>query len=150
MYYYYPRPSIFTLIPDKGPLSGGNKVLIEGEFLDPFNDKLREVNNHNDTICRFGDVIVPITKFWSDNLIEVEAPPSPVPRTVLLDITLNRADTKLNPQDWTDDFVPYTYYAMPYLYDINPRVGPTSGNTTVYAYGTNFNRTEEISCKFGD
>jgi hypothetical protein len=40
-FYYYPRPSIFKLTPNKGPLTGGNEVLIEGEYMDPFNDKLR-------------------------------------------------------------------------------------------------------------
>jgi hypothetical protein len=39
---------------------------------------------------------------------------------------------------------------MPYVYDINPRVGPTSGNTTVIAYGSNFNNTGTISVKFGE
>ena len=117
--------------------------------MDPFNDKLREVNNHNDTFCRFGD-FVSLVKIYTDNLISCEAPPSAVVRTVMVDITLNNADTSLNPQDWTDDFLPYTYYAMPYVYDINPRVGPTSGNTTVIAYGSNFNNTGTISVKFGE
>mmetsp|Transcript_21685 Transcript_21685/g.3576 ORF Transcript_21685/g.3576 Transcript_21685/m.3576 type:complete len:124 (+) Transcript_21685:924-1295(+) len=56
---------------------------------------------------------------------------------------------KLNPQDWTDDHLPYTYYAPPYVFDCDPRVGPTSGNTTVIVTGSNFKDTEQISCKFG-
>jgi hypothetical protein len=107
------------------------------------------VNNHNDTYCRFGTQYTAPAKVISDTQLSCIAPPSPVIRTVPVDVTLNNADTILNPQDWTDDFVPYTYYAMPYIFDINPRVGPTSGNTTVIAYGSNFNSTEEIRCKFG-
>ena len=149
-YYYYPKPSIFTLIDNRGPLSGGNEVIVEGQDLNPFNDRLAEVNNHNDTYVRFGNQYTAPAKVISDTLLSVIAPPSPVVRTVPVDITLNNADTILNPQDWTDDFVPYTYYAMPYIFDINPRVGPTSGNTTVIAYGSNYNSTDEIKCKFGN
>jgi hypothetical protein len=36
------------------------------------------------------------------------------------------------------------------VYDINPRVGPTSGDTTVIAFGSNFNNTGEVTCKFAD
>lgn len=148
-YYYYPDPSIMKLTPDRGPTTGGTVVMIEGQDFDPFNDELNIVNNHNDTYCRFGnDFITPAT-IYSDILMSCVAPPSPIIRTVLVDITLNAASMILNPGSWTDDHLPYTYYAPPYVFDCNPRVGPTSGNTSVYITGSNFNDTGSIKCKFG-
>jgi len=148
-YYYYPEPAIMKLTPDKGPTTGGTVVMIEGQDLDPFNDVLSQVNNHNDTYCRFGnDFLTPAT-IYSDILISCVAPPSPIIRTVLVDVTLNNADMILNPGSWTDDHLPYTYYAPAYVYDCNPRVGPTSGNTSVYVSGSNFNDTGSIKCRFG-
>jgi hypothetical protein len=61
------------------------------------------VNNHNDTYCRFGlDFLTPAI-FISDLLITCIAPPSPIIRTVFVDVTLNAADYVLNPDSWTDD-----------------------------------------------
>lgn len=36
------------------------------------------------------------------------------------------------------------------LFDINPREGPVTGNTTVIAIGSNFRDTGNITCKFGE
>lgn len=149
VYWYYPEPAIMRLNPDRGPTNDRTLVMIEGQDLDPFNNILRTVNNHNDTYCRFGmDYVTPAT-IYSDTLISCYAPPSPIVRTVIVDVTLNNADMVLNPQDWTDDHLPFTYYAPPYLFGAVPDVGPTSGNTTVLIYGSNFNNTGTIKCKFG-
>lgn len=94
------------------------------------------------------EFITPAT-IYSDTLISCIAPPSPIVRTVLVDVTLNNANIGLNPQDWTDDHLPYTYYAPPYIFDCNPRVGPTSGNTLVTVTGSNFKDSKDITCKFG-
>ena len=148
-YWYYPEPAIMKLNPDRGPLTGGNVVMIDGQHLDPFTEIFDEVDNRNDTYCRFGmDYVTPAT-VYTDILISCIAPPSPVIRTVLVDVTLNNADMVLNPQDWTDDHLPYTYYAPAYVFDVNPRVGPTSGNTTVLVIGSNFKDTGDIKCRFG-
>jgi len=148
-YWYYPVPAIMKLNPDRGPLTGGNVVMIDGQHLDPFTEMFDEVDNRNDTYCRFGmDYVTPAT-IYTDILISCIAPPSPVIRTVLVDVTLNNADMVLNPQDWTDDHLPYTYYAPAFVFDCRPRVGPTSGNTTVTVIGSNFNNTGDIKCRFG-
>jgi hypothetical protein len=95
-YYYYPRPDIWKLIPDRGPLSGGNEVLILGNDLDPFNNVLDIVNNHQDTLCRFGPNYYVKAKIYSDTKISCIAPASTSVKTVLIDITLNGADEQLN------------------------------------------------------
>jgi hypothetical protein len=149
VYWYYPRPNINRLIPDRGPLSGGNEVLIYGQDLDPFNDMLEETNNHKDTFCRFGPNYAVKATIYSDTKISCIAPPSTTVKTVIVDITLNHADEMLNPQDWTEDGLPYTYFTMSFLFDIEPRVGPTSGGTIVSVFGSNFDENGEFSCRFG-
>ena len=43
----------------------------------------------------------------------------------------------------------YHYYKPHFLFDSQPRQGPTSGGTNVTVIGSNFTDTGEISCKFG-
>jgi hypothetical protein len=50
-----------------------------------------------------------------------------------LDMTY--VEVALNNRDWTDDNQPYFYYKPPRITDIDPREGPTRGNTTVTIYG---------------
>ena len=148
-YYYYPEPAIMKLTPNRSPTSGGIEVEIEGQNLDPFND-LDKVDNHNNTFCRFGkDAVVQATVI-SDGKVMCIAPPNPVGRTVLVDVTLNNADMVLNEIDWTDDHLPFEYYAPTYIYDIQPNVGLNAGNNSIIIYGNNFNSSMDIKCKFGN
>lgn len=147
-YHYYPEPAIMRLNPTKSPTSGGIDVEIEGQNLDPFNDILDKVNNHNNTFCRFGNAVI-IAKAVTDAKITCVAPPNPVGRTVIVDVTLNNADYVMNLIDWTDDHLPFEYFAPPYIYDVQPSTGSKSGNNTVYIFGSNFNETVDIKCKFG-
>jgi hypothetical protein len=58
---------------------------------------LEEVNNHQDTLCRFGPNYTVKAKIYSDTKISCIAPASTSVKTVLIDITLNGADEMLNP-----------------------------------------------------
>ena len=148
-YYYYPEPAISKLTPNYGPTTGGTSVEIEGQSLDPFNDMLSEVNNHNDTFCRFGRDILVLATIVSDAKIICVAPPSQFARTYFVDVTLNNADMVLNEIDWTDDHLQYSYFAPAYIYSVEPSIGPKGGNTSVIVNGNNFNNTSNIKCKFG-
>ena len=123
---------------------------VYGEHLDPFNDMLDVVDNHADTYCRFGMDYMTLANVTGDDLVLCIAPPSPIIRTVYVDVTLNDADFKLNPDSWTDDHLPYTYYAPAYIYDVYPKISPTKTKTPVVISGSNFNDTQDITCKFGE
>jgi hypothetical protein len=86
----------------------------------------------------------------SDTLISCIAPASFEVTSVLVDITLNNADETINAGDWTDDFLPYNYFTMSFLFDIEPRVGPVSGGTQVVIFGSNFTERGQYSVRFGD
>ena len=108
------------------------------------------IDNYPDVFVRFGEHNLVKATVHSDTLISCEAPASTEVKTVLVDITLNNADETLNEGDWTDDFLPYTYFTMSFLFDIEPRVGPVTGDTTVAIFGSNFREGGEFSVKFGD
>ncbi len=73
----------------------------------------------------------------------LESPPSYVLRSAIVELTLNN-------QQYTDDNVPFYYYRPPYLFDVQPREGPTAGGNIVTAIGSNFRDTGNSTCKFGE
>lgn len=140
-YWYYEFPSIFMLDPNRGPDTGGTHVLLKGNNFDPFVDF--PINNYNDTFCRFGELgIVPSTVINSTKIVCI-SPPSYILREVIVEITLNS-------QEWTRDGNIFYYYRPPFVYDIEPLMGPVSGGTVVHVHGSNFEDTGTIRCKFGE
>lgn len=85
---------------------------------------------------------VPATIINSTKVI-CHSPPSYVLRQSIVEITLNN-------QQYSDDNNIFYYYRPPYLFDVNPREGPTSGGTRVIAIGSNFRDTGNITCKFNE
>lgn len=140
-FWYYSFPAITDLIPDRGPDTGGTKLLLRGRNFRPF-DGL-SIDNANDTFCMFENLgKVPATVINSTKAYCI-APPSYVLRQSIVEITLNN-------QQYTDDNNVFYYYRPPYLFDTNPREGPVSGNTRVIAVGSNFRPTKNITCRFNE
>ena len=140
-YWYYDFPSIYTLDPNRGPDNGGTHVLLKGNNFNPFADY--PIKNYNDTFCRFGQLgTVPVTVINSTKVVCI-SPPSYVLREVIVEITLNN-------QEWTRDKNIFYYYHPPFVYDIEPLMGPVAGGTDVHVHGSNFEDTGAIRCKFGD
>jgi hypothetical protein len=77
-FWYYSFPAITDLIPDRGPDTGGAKVLLRGRNFHPF-DGL-SIDNSNDTFCMFENLgKVPATVINSTKVYCI-APPSYVLR----------------------------------------------------------------------
>ena len=55
----------------------------------------------------------------------------------------------LNNRDWTDDNVPFFYYRPAKLINIEPREGPTRGDTPVMVFGNEFTPGKKVLCNFG-
>ena len=146
-YYFYPKQDITKYSPVRLPLSGGI-LEIEGQYLDPFfNDD--KVDNHNNTFCKFGKDYYINATVISDSKVTCVAPPSTIPRVQIVDLVLNNADFKLNPQDWTDTHLPFEYVAELVVYSIEPTSGPMVGNTDITINGNNFNSSSTFTCQFG-
>ena len=139
-FWYYNRPSVRSITPNKGPEDGGNEIIINGNNFDPF--KLYDIDNHNDTFCNFeGLQKMPATVIDSTK-ISWNVPPSFKQRSAIVEVTLNN-------QQYTDDNVVYSFYTPPYVFDIDPRQGPIKGNTEVILIGTNFKESSIIRWMFG-
>jgi len=79
----------------------------------------------------------------SSTRVSCKAPPSYVLWETHVEITLNN-------QQFTDDNNLYYYYKPPYVFDLEPWQGPTTGGTNVVFVGTNFKENQLVQCKFGD
>ena len=140
-FWYYNKPSIRSISPNKGPEDGGNEIIINGNNFDPF--RFYDISNYNDTFCNFeGLKKMPATVIDSTK-ISWNAPSSFKQKGTVVEVTLNN-------QQYTDDKVAYSYYTPPYVFDIDPRQGPIKGNTEVTLTGTNFKENSVIKCMFGD
>lgn len=140
-YWYYSWPAISEIIPDRGPDTGNTKVLLKGRNFWPFKDE--PIDNSNDTFCMFENLGKVPARIINSTKVECLSPPSYVLRQSIVEITLNN-------QQYTDDNNIFYYYRPPYLFDINPREGPISGETRVIAIGSNFRDTGNITCKFNE
>ena len=141
-FWYYSQPAVTDLIPDRGPDTGGTKLLLRGRNFHPF-DINGEIDNMNDTFCMFENLgKVPATVINSTKAYCI-APPSYVLRQSIVEITLNN-------QQYTDDNNVFYFYRPPMMFDTNPRQGPVNGGTRVIVVGSNFRDTKNITCKFNE
>lgn len=137
---YFEFPQVFRLEPNKGPDTGGTVVHIRGQNFDP--TYILSMSNHNDTFCKFGNLSLTNSEVISSTEMVCVSPPSYEEREVPVEITLNN-------REWTSDDVLFYYYHPPFIYSIEPRIGPVSGGTVVRIIGSNFENTGFVMCKFG-
>ena len=141
-FWYYNWPSVTRLVPNYGPDSGGNRVIVYGQNFFPFKGEDIE-NLNNDTFCLFEGLGKVQAWVINSTKIYCEAPPNFVVEHTNVEITLNN-------QQYTDDNVPYFYYKPPQVFDVDPREGPTKGGTKVLVLGNRFKEHKNITCKFGN
>jgi hypothetical protein len=127
-------------MPNYGPDTGGNSVLIKGNNYAPFIESTDRIDNRNDTFCLFEQIgkvpmrVVNSSKAYCDAPANMNG----------LDFTF--VEVSLNNQNFTDDNVPYYYYKPPKIYDVQPREGPTRGGTVVIITGSEFMTDKRIVC----
>mmetsp|Transcript_35648 Transcript_35648/g.26021 ORF Transcript_35648/g.26021 Transcript_35648/m.26021 type:complete len:164 (+) Transcript_35648:918-1409(+) len=129
--------------PNHGPQSSETQIVLKGYNFYPFKDMLHEIDNKNDTWCVFIKLNL-ITPAIATNSTRVTciAPRSPI-------VTVSEVELALNYIEATDNGELFYWYKTPILYSIEPREGPTSGDTTVRIIGAKFPRdAQDIKCKF--
>ena len=127
--------------PEVGPETGGNEVVIRGDNFQPFYEDHIDISNS--TFCAFTALNIKVKAVvLNDTRAVCIAPESFFYRETPVELTIND-------QQYTDDNTIYHYYKPPFLFDVQPPVGPVEGNTTVTVVGSNFNNTGNITCKFG-
>jgi len=74
-------------VPDRGPDTGGNKILLKGRNFQPFLNL--DIDNSNDTFCYFENLGKVPAKVINSTKAYCIAPPSYVLRQTIVEITLN-------------------------------------------------------------
>eukprot|EP00741_Cyanophora_paradoxa_P010637 tig00020537_g10281.t1 len=176
---YFDQPTIFSVIPRGGPVSGGDTVTLKGSrhpspvtsslprFLSPpplpnNTSPASASRTHSSAgvgfgdyaglACKFGTQTAPV-KFVDSQTIMCTTPPAvDQTRSTLVPVLLS-----LNGQDWSGDGqqssdieAAYRYYPAPSVTGLNPGCGPVTGNTVVQVLGTGFvNTNEDLRVRFG-
>ncbi|MFI1963269.1 beta strand repeat-containing protein [Streptomyces pathocidini] len=123
-YTYVGAPTITSVVPNTGPLTGGNTVTITGTGFT------------GATAVTFGPN--PATSFTVV---------SPTQITAVVPAGTGTVNVTVTTPGGTSNAVPYTYVAAPTITSISPASGPTSGGNIVTITGTGF--TGATAVNFG-
>lgn len=143
LFYYDAGIIMHSLAPDRGPSTGGMRVVIRGSGF-----------QRNEYLgCRFGLELV-VAEFLADDTIVCVAPPQSRLAVVVVSVTMNGQDftsmTHSVGDDEKKDYLVFTYTNRAVVTEIQPNTGPTRGGTTVKVFGANFpNITTILRCRFG-
>ncbi|MEV6326077.1 IPT/TIG domain-containing protein, partial [Nocardia sp. NPDC051787] len=124
LYGFTPAPTLTTVAPRFGPVTGGNTVTLTG------------TNFTRATAVRFGTTLATSFTVVSDTQITAVAPA----RTGTVNVTVSSPGGLSNG-------VPYGFTAAPTLTTVAPRFGPETGGNTVTLTGANFTRATAV--RFG-
>jgi hypothetical protein len=103
-FWYYNWPQVVELVPNYGPDSGGNTILVKGNNFLPFIGE--DIDNNNDTFVEFEGIGKVKAHVINSTKLTVVAPPNYLMEKTLVELTLNN-------QQYTDDNIPYFYYRPP-------------------------------------
>uniref|UniRef100_UPI000AA36068 beta strand repeat-containing protein n=1 Tax=Nocardia amamiensis TaxID=404578 RepID=UPI000AA36068 len=120
-YTYVPAPSLSTVVPDSGPETGGNTVILAGTGFS------------TTTAVDFGGSAAVSFVVVSDTEVSAVVPAGTGP----VNVTVTTAGGISNG-------VLYTYIPAPTLASVVPGAGPESGGNTVTLTGTNFTGTTAV------
>lgn len=124
---YHAQPVIAEIVPNKGPVSGGNEVVIKGDYF------------MNGAVVKFGDNSA-TTNSVTQKEIKVKAPASTNSGAVTVEVT-NPDGTKVNMPNG------YTYIEGPKITSITPNVGSTLGGEQVTITGSQFEQDIKLFLK---
>lgn len=135
--------TVSALVPDRGPATGGVRVLVRGSGFRP--------DEH--LACRFGLQVAAAEFVWEDT-IACWAPPQVRVSAVSVSVTLNGQDfssaaTTSAEYDESGSAM-FTYTDRAAVTAVQPEKGPTRGGTVVTVSGVNFADSPALLCRFGD
>lgn len=78
---------VTELVPNYGPDSGGNRVILRGNNFNPFMGE--EIDNSNDSFCEFEGIGKSKAYVLNSTKIYCEAPPNFILEKTIVELTLN-------------------------------------------------------------
>ena len=128
--YSYQDPIVVSsIVPSSGMTDGGTIVTVSG------------LSFYSSSMCQFGSLPPVAATVDSSMQIQCQAPATAATGRVPLEISNNN-------QDFTTTSAEFTYYVAPHVTSIDPTSGPTTGNTVVSVYGTDFRSSDLLRCQF--
>jgi hypothetical protein len=121
-YFYLNTPFLTGVVPNSGPVAGGNTVTLTGGHL------------IEATAVRFGTTAAGVFTVVSDTQITATAPLG----------AAGAADVTVTTAGGTSNGVPYTFLTAPTVTGLSPNQGPTSGGNTVTVTGSNLAQTTAV------
>eukprot|EP00961_Rhodomonas_salina_P290861 3930310-Rhodomonas_salina.1 len=117
--------------PEKGPLAGGSQLIFNSaSFM-----------SSTTMYCRFGEQVVRMTR---------ESPRTGWCTTPKgLSAGLVEVDVSENGQDYFSAGTSFAYYEQVVVREVSPSFGILHGNTRIEVFGSNFERSSELCCRFG-
>lgn len=144
--------TVVALVPDRGPATGGLRVVVRGSGFRP-DERLA---------CRFGLQEV-AAEYLRGDAIACLSPPQAHVSVVSVSVTLNGQDFSSGTQgaaptttsstaviDHRLGGALFTYTDRAAVTGLTPERGPTRGGTTVTVSGVNFAGSSTLLCRFGD
>lgn len=135
--------NVLSLWPDRGPATGGVRVLVHGSGFRP----------DEQLACRFG-VQVAAAEYVRADTIACWAPPQVRVSMVSVSVTLNGQDfSSAAVAGGGDDGLGaavFTYTDRAAVTALEPDNGPTRGGTVVTVSGMNFANSSTLLCRFGN
>ncbi|CAM9286748.1 unnamed protein product, partial [Phaeothamnion confervicola] len=139
---YDPVVLVRSLLPDRGPETGGTAVAVFGDGF----------QNAPGLACRFGGEVVHAT-FVNEERVDCAAPPMLANAVVAVAVTLNGQDFATAAEavvlTATGDPPYFVYTAVARVYALWPAFGPLNGETVVTVMGSNFAPVPGLRCRFG-
>lgn len=146
VFLYDDELAVLALVPNRGPATGGVRVLVRGSGFRPA-ERLA---------CRFG-LQVAAAEYVRDDTIACLAPPQVRVAEVLVSVTLNGQDFSSGRKtsaavadDAPETKAVFTYTDRAAVTRLEPDTGPTRGGTVVTVSGMNFADSSVLLCRFGD
>ena len=127
---------IDRVTPAFGPLYGGTKVLVSGNFLNVL------VHEEIKYTCSFGHINVPATLLDQFSLLCL-SPPGLETDVVQFRVSANGGQT------FSHSFAWFRYMHSPMIYTVSPNHGDVRGGYFILVRGKHFEETIDIGCRFG-
>ncbi|MBF6296968.1 IPT/TIG domain-containing protein [Nocardia amamiensis] len=119
---YVPAPTLTSISPTSGPVTGGTTVILTGTGFT------------GATAVFFG--ILPATSFTVN---------SPTQITAVSPVGIGTVPVTVTTPGGTSNGIPFTYVLPPILFFLNPLVGPQAGGTTVTLTGVGLSGTTGVN-----
>ena len=134
-YLFVPLPTVSSIYPASGPLSGGSIVSVVGSN---FNTQ----SGHN-VICKFGPFEA-LATVQSENVLTCESPSSLSPTILSLEISTNGGI------DYSTSNFMFVFQKIPVLNTLHPPAGMEDGGNKVIVRGSGFYESNTLACRFGE